>query len=70
MPVATDEAKQQDKVHTTINKIIDLGFLRKLDDQEQNYEIHRIIKGFVNAEVIDDTLRRLQQHAEDKQITE
>lgn len=70
LPAATDEVKQQDKVHTTINKIIDIGFLRKLDDQERNYEIHRIIKGFVNAEVIDDTLKRLQQHAEDKQITE
>lgn len=69
LPYTVDEAKQQDKVHTTINKIIDLGFLRKLDDQENNYEIHRIIKGFVNADVIDDTLKRLQQHAEDKHIT-
>ena len=70
LPPAIDEAKQQDKVHTTINKIIELGFLRKLDDKERNYEIHRIIKGFVNADVIDDTLKRLQQHAEEKQITD
>lgn len=69
LPPTVDEAKQQDKVHTTINKIIELGFLRKLDDQEHNYEIHRIIKGFINAEVIDDMLRKLQQHAEEKQIT-
>lgn len=70
LPMAADEAKQQDKIVTTINKIIELGFLRKLDDQGRNYEVHRIIKGFVNADVIDDTLKRLQQYADEKQITD
>lgn len=70
LPIATDEAKQQDKVRTTINKIIDLGFLRKLDDQEQNYEVHRVIKGFINADVIDETLKKLQQYADEKHVTD
>ena len=43
-----------------------MGFLRKLEDSGQNYEIHRIIKGFVNADVIDDTLKRLQQYTAEK----
>ena len=68
LPATNDEAKQQEKVISTINKVIDIGFLRKLDDQEKNYEVHRIIKGFVNADVIDDTLRRLKDYAEDKNI--
>lgn len=70
LPGALDEVKQQDKIITTINKIIDMGFLRKLEDAENNYEIHRIIKGFVNANVIDDMLLKLQQHATDKNITD
>lgn len=70
LPTVADEAKQQDRVVTTINKVIEIGFLRKLDDQGRNYEIHRILKGFVNADVIDDMLRGLQQYAVEKQITE
>jgi len=70
LPGASDEAKQQDKIVTTINKIIDIGFLRKLDDEGNNYEIHRIIKGFVNADTIDDTLQRLERYAAEKHLTD
>jgi hypothetical protein len=70
LPAAADEAKQQEKILTTINKVIEIGFLRKLEDQDKNFEIHRIIKGFINADVIDDTLRKLQSYASEKQVTE
>lgn len=67
LPAANDEAKQQEKIITAINKTTELGFLRKLDDKEKNYEVHRIIKGFVNAEAVDETLKRLQSYAAEKQ---
>jgi hypothetical protein len=70
LPTASDEAKQQDKIITTINKVIEIGFLRKLDDQGRNYEVHRIIKGFINADVIEETLKKLQHYANDKQVTD
>lgn len=70
LPMATDEAKQQDRIVTTMNKVIEIGFLKRLDDNSNDYEIHRIIKGFVNADVIDDTLKRLQAHAVEKEITD
>lgn len=70
MPAAPDEAKQQDKIITTINKVIDIGFLRKLEDNTDNYEIHRIIKGFVNADEIDSTLTRLETYAAEKKMTD
>jgi len=69
IPTVSDEARQQERIITTINKVIDIGFLRKLDDNSTNYEIHRIIKGFVNADVIDDTLKKLQLYAAEKNIT-
>ena len=70
LPNTNDEAKQQEKIITTINRVLEIGFLRKLEDQEKNYEIHRIIKGFVNADVIDDTLKRFQSYAQEKQATD
>ncbi|HMU59936.1 MAG TPA: DUF4194 domain-containing protein [Chitinophagaceae bacterium] len=70
MPSAPDEAKQQDKIMTTINKVIDIGFLRKVEDNTDNFEIHRIIKGFVNADEIDAALKRLQSYAAEKKSVE
>lgn len=70
LPDVADEAKQQDKIITTINKAIEIGFLRKLEDGSNDYEVHRIIKGFINADVVDDMLRKLQQYAKEKTITE
>lgn len=64
LPAAEDEAKQQDKIVSTIKKVIELGFLRKIGSNE--YEIHRIIKGFINAEVIESTLNALQKYATEK----
>lgn len=63
LQVTNDEAKQQEKIVSTINKVVDIGFLRKMDGQENNYEVHRIIKGFVNADVIDNTLNMLKNYA-------
>jgi hypothetical protein len=68
LPVSSDEAKQQEKTITAINKIVEIGFLRKLNDQE--YEIHRIIKGFVNADVIDQALKKLQQYAVERKTSD
>lgn len=69
LPAANDEAKQQEKIVSTINKVTEIGFLRKLDDQEKNYEIHRIIKGFVNADVINDLLAKLRDYALERNIS-
>ncbi|MCW5910552.1 MAG: DUF4194 domain-containing protein [Cyclobacteriaceae bacterium] len=68
LPVSSDEAKQQEKITTAINKIVEIGFLRKLNDQE--YEIHRIIKGFVNADVIDEALKKMHQYAAERKTTD
>jgi len=66
MPNAADEAKQQDKISASINKVIEIGFLRKMEDGSNDYEIHRIIKGFVKADVVDDMLKKLQAYAGEK----
>lgn len=71
LPSASDEAKQQDRISSAITRVCEMGFLRQLEDKGgKNYEIHRIIKGFINAEVIDDTLKKLQAFAAEKYHTD
>ena len=49
MPEKSNEAQINEQINTTINKVIELGFLRKLKDGEQ-LEIQRIISALVDAD--------------------
>lgn len=64
----TNEAGQQKQIETAITKVIDEGFLRKMKTEDEQYEINRIIKAFVNADVVKDSLEKLQTYA--NQISE
>jgi len=71
---ATDtanEAKLVDRVDTQINKVIELGFLRRLrptgertsrDSSEERYEVRRILKAFVDAQFLAELDRRLTEY--------
>ncbi len=53
LPESSNEAKLIDQVDTHLNKIVDLGFLRRLKQQSgqtQMFEVRRIIKAFVDAQ--------------------
>lgn len=49
LPERTNEVKTVEQIETCINKLIDLGFLRKLKSDENSYEVRRIIKAFIDA---------------------
>lgn len=71
LPITNDEVKQVTKIETYINKIISEGFLRKIDETEDTYEVKRIIKAFINADVVEETLEKLKLYVSTKQkITE
>lgn len=59
----TNEANQQKQIETAIKRVIDEGFLRKMKTEDEQYEINRIIKAFVNADVVKDSLEKLQNYA-------
>lgn len=67
LPLTNDEVKQVAKIETYINKIISEGFLRKVDGAEDTYEVKRIIKAFINADVVEDTLEKLKLYVSSKQ---
>lgn len=64
----TNEANQQKQIETAITKVVEEGFLRKMKTEDEQYEINRIIKAFVNADVVKDSLEKLQAYA--NQISE
>ena len=50
LPDQANEAKLVDRIDTHINKIVALGFLRKLKKNSRIYEVRRIIKALVDAD--------------------
>jgi len=55
LPDGPNEARLIDQMETTINKVVDLGFLRKLKatgsaSAPASYEVRRILKAFVDAQ--------------------
>lgn len=58
----TNEAHQIKQIDTAIKKVIDEGFLRKLKTDEDQYEVNRIIKAFVNADTVKESLEKLKNH--------
>lgn len=62
LPDSTNEARLLDRVDADINRIVDLGFLRKLRGQEGQVEVRRILKAFVDAQWLSDFNDRLAEY--------
>ena len=52
LPESSNEAQLMDRVDTHINKVVELGFLRrlKIPGQAGSFEVRRILKAFVDAQ--------------------
>lgn len=62
LPDSSNEARLIDQIETHINKVVDLGFLRRLKPaaaQAPNYEVRRILKAFIDAQWLADFDDRL-----------
>lgn len=69
LPEGSNEAKLIDRVDTYLNKIVDLGFLRRLKTsigaqtgQAATFEVRRILKAFVDAQWLADFDARLENY--------
>ena len=63
-PSSGNEARLLDKIHIYLNRIADLGFIRRLKGQKDKIEVIRILKAFVDAQwlhELDDRLREYQE---------
>ncbi len=62
LPASSNEARLIDQLDTHLNKIVELGFLRKLKSaagQPPSFEVRRILKAFVDAQWLADFDARL-----------
>ena len=62
LPASSNEARLIDQLDTHLNKIVELGFLRKLKSaagQPPTFEVRRILKAFVDAQWLADFDARL-----------
>lgn len=66
MPAGSNEARFVDQVETHLNKIGELGFVRRLRSsrggRERAYEVRRIIKAFIDAEWLTEFDERLADY--------
>ncbi len=58
----TNEVKMIREIESSIKKVQELGFLRKLKNQDGVYEIKRAIKAFVDAQWLSDFSDRLDEY--------
>lgn len=62
LPPGSNEVKLIDQVETTLNKIAELGFIRRLRGEKQMIEVRRIIRAFVDAQWLADFNERLEEY--------
>ncbi len=69
LPASNNEAKLFDQVDANLNKIVELGFLRRLKStamgatsQSASFEVRRILKAFVDAQWLADFDARLEEY--------
>ncbi len=62
LPEATNEARLIDQVDTYLNKIVEMGFVRRINKQEKLFEVCRILKAFVDARWLADFDQRLAEY--------
>jgi hypothetical protein len=66
LPANSNEARLADQIETHLNKIVELGFIRKLkissSSAPASYEVRRILKAFVDAQWLADFDARLEAY--------
>ena len=63
-PSGSNEARMLDRINSHLNKIVELGFIRRLKGQKDKIEVIRILKAFVDAQWLHEFDARLEAYRE------
>lgn len=66
LPSGSNDVRLIDQIDTTLNKIAELGFIRRLRGEGRMIEVRRIIKAFVDAQWLADFDRRLEEYRSER----
>jgi hypothetical protein len=69
LPESSNEARLTDSIDASINKVVDLGFLRRLRSDPNTYEVRRIIKAFVDGQWLSSLDRALEEYLDELSAT-
>ncbi|MGH3678243.1 MAG: DUF4194 domain-containing protein [Mycobacterium sp.] len=69
MPTSNNEARIVDTVERTIGRVVDLGFLSRLPRQDDQFEVRRVLKAFVDGQWLSDFDARLADYASELEET-
>lgn len=62
LPDSPNEARLVDRIDADINRVVELGFLRRLRGQDDQFEVRRILKAFVDAQWLAEFDQRLADY--------
>lgn len=62
LPETANEARLVDRIGADINKAVELGFLRRLRGQDDQFEVRRILQSFVDAQWLSELEQRLAEY--------
>ena len=64
LPETSNEAKIIDKIDSSINKLVDIGFLKRLSSDENKFEVRRILEAKISAEGLQEIKEKMREYAE------
>jgi hypothetical protein len=62
LPEGTNEARLVDRLDADLARVMELGFLRRLRDSDETFEVRRILKAFVDAQWLGTFEQRLASY--------
>lgn len=64
LPASTNDAKLTDEIERHIGRTEEMGFLRRLKEDENLYEVRRILRAFVNADWLAELEALYREHGQ------
>ena len=62
LPESSNDARLVDQIDSQLNKVVDMGFLRRLRGEPDRFEVRRIIKAYVDGQWLADFDAQLDEY--------
>jgi hypothetical protein len=62
LPESSNDARIVDTIDIHINRVVEMGFLRRLRGEQDLFEVRRILKAYVDGQWLSDFDRRLDEY--------